>query len=664
MKKRQSAVLGAMVASLCLYIAVHSPVRGFLAAWLGLPNRRCYLVCSDSLTAGRLVDSVSGIAALVLSLLAAWCLVDWLDSAPYERPLIFGIATFALVVVPAAVIGGIAEWSNSTLLSPPAGPLLTAVPAAVILAAGVAWKRWRPHSLQWEVSTAAPVRIVEGLAGGLLAVSMILSFVHPPTGYDALSYHAPLAAFLWRDGNLGSFLNRLPEHWTLAHPGSAELWNGLLGIVGGESLANLGQLPLALLGSAAIYAFSRRMGFFAGAARLGGAAFLLAPLVVAQAGMQLNDIAGAALLMGSVTLASAPAERWALSRYALVGLTLGMVTTTKLALVPGVIGVLAFVTVTVIWRYRHTPKSWVAGLLTIAALFAVVVTPWWTRNLVRYGNPVYPAAIPLIGRGISQAEAPKDNEFVPSASAWILYPVLEPQNEQSGFGTLFIVGALPGLLVAAIRRRRRPAVLYVVLMAFMLAAWWTLTRREPRFLLTLFGLGFAFLPWSLVAVPRAMRWAGSAVLCVAAVFSAVVTCDQVLLPFARQPSTRSEFYDRHWNVDPAVAGLPESEGLIYNLGLARFSYPGYYALLGPSQKRLVIPLETAISNDEIVDRMQRAGVQYAYIPASTENCALVEARFGGSRFELVHVSTAETPAIGKTRRYLYRLKLAESARGH
>jgi len=89
------------------------------------------------------------------------------------------------------------------------------------------------------------------IAVGLLGTSAILSFGRPPTGFDALSYHGPMAVYFWRDGNIVSLLDRAPFGFAMAHPGAAELWLGLLRSGFGERAANLGQLPFALLGAAA-----------------------------------------------------------------------------------------------------------------------------------------------------------------------------------------------------------------------------------------------------------------------------------------------------------------------------------------------------------------------------------------------------------------------------
>jgi hypothetical protein len=142
----------------------------------------------------------------------------------------------------------------------------------------------------------------------------------------------------------------------------------------------------------------------------------------------------------------------------------------------------------------------------------------------------------------------------------------------------------------------------------------------------------------------------------AAVFSVLVTFDQVLLPLARQPNTRAEFYDRVWGVDPEVALLPETEGLLLHSGYANYTYPAYYPLLGPSLRRVVIPVDTDATTDSIRADMRRAGVQYAYVTTLPESRTTVEAIYDGSQFELVHMSIVEESWRRGTRRYLYRLK--------
>lgn len=648
-----------MAGSLCLYIAMHSPFRRWIAALLGLKSDACFFVCEDALNASSIADSMASLALLTTALLAAWVVTTKFDGAPYERPLTFGLSALAFIVVPAAAIGSIASWSDTAFLRSPWGPLLCTIPATVLVAVAT-WQGWRPLWPRLSLgSTDGLVFLVGALAIGLLLASFAVSLMHPPTGYDALGFHAPLAVFLWRDGNLDTFLDRVPGGWTLAHPGTVHLWFGLLQIAGGERVANLGQLPFAFLGSAAVGAYAQRLGLDRNAALLAASAFLLMPLVVMQSGMQLADVAGAGLLMAVLALACAPTSNWTSSRLALIGLGLGLAVTTRLAVLPGIAGIGFFLIGATLWGdgQRVDAHSMTIRLGIAALAFLAVVAPWWVRNVVRYENPIYPAVLPLLGRGISQLHFPmKDPGFVPSPAAWPLYPLIEGHSEYSGFGALFVIGVIPGFVRAVMRGHLQPIMLYLIMVAFMLPAWWLFTRHEPRFLVAIFGLGLAFLPWSLQALPRRQRRMGSALVAAAAIFSALVTVEQALLPAAREPNTRSEFYDHVWGVDPMVSSLPEQEGILLNTGYAKYTYPAYYPLLGWSLSRLVIPVDTDVSTEGIVARMRQAGVRYAYVTASPQSRSIVEATYDGSRFDLMHLSVVETGMLAGTRRYLYRLK--------
>lgn len=663
--------LPTMVGMLALYVAIHSPLRDIIAALFGKRPQPCYFFCGDMLMRLSTIDSMAAIALIAGALFAAWIVADAFEGASYERPLIFGLSAFAFVVVPAAAIGGIASCSGTHLLHPPTGPLLVMLPAALVALKG-AKKGWRPHLLRFAfMPMPSLVLFVGAMAIGLFLVSTLLSLARPADGGDAMSYHAPLAVFLWRDGNLTTFLDRAPFTWALAYPANAEFWYGLLGIAGGEGLADLGQLPFALLGALAVGAFARRLGFRRGAAYLGGAAFLLAPTVIMQSTTQANDIAGSALLMATIALACAPVAIWTTTRFVWLGLGLGLVVTTKLALLPYACGLTLFVIGAAWWSSQRSRNSKirpvVLRLLLGVFMFFIVVGPWWLRNIGRYGNPIYPVAIPLLGRGVVYGDFGRiDGEFVPSPIAWPLYPFIEAHDDRSGFGMLYAVAGIPGLLIAARSRRRQPLLVYGLMAAFMLPAWWMFSLHEPRFLLPLSGLGGAFIPGALLAVARRQRRIAAVLVAAAAVFSALVTFDQALLPLARQPVDRAEFYDRVWGVDPILASLPEREGLLHHTGFGppRSDYAAYYALLGPARARVVVPVDSEVSTDSVVATMRSASIRNAYISALPETRATVEAIYDPSKFELVHVSEIERGESSGARRYLYRtVRDAKSADG-
>ena len=651
-------VLAIMGGLLGLYVLLHSPARFAIAGLLHAETRGCYF-CADAWSS--MADPLSGLALVATAILSGWALSAAFSGTAEERVLVFGLSALALISVPAAAIGNIGYFLSLPLLRAPAGPLLAASPAALVLAVALAYG-WRPRIARVSIARPPALILLFGfIAGGLQVVSVAISLAHPPNSGDALSYHAPLAIYLWRDGNLGKFLERAPDIWALAHPGAAELWYGLLGMIAGESLADLGQVPFAWLGAVAVFSFARRLGLRRGAALLAGSAFLLAPMTVLQVAAQPNDILCAALLMAVVALASAPTREWNWSRLIALGAGMGLVATTKLALLPAVAGVGVFIAGALIQRaHRSAGAGYVLSRLALSSLaFLAVVSPWWIRNIVHYGNPLFPAALPVVGRGVFVAGfGPIDISFVPGAAAWPLYPALEAHDDRSGFGALLLVGMLPGLIYLISRRRTAPVALYAVVTAVMLPAWWIETLHEPRFLLGLVGLGFAFVPWALVAVPRSVRRWGAVLLGLAALVSALVTVDQGLLPLARQPIARDAFYDQVWAVDAAATDLPENEALLLNTGYAPLTVPEYaafYPLLGPTQSRLVLPIEGESSTDAIINHMRSMGIRYAYVLASPSNRAVVEAKYNRADFELVHSSSIVQGGLSGARRNLFRL---------
>jgi hypothetical protein len=641
------AVLPLISLIVLAYVATHSPVLGWIGRGLGLRVGRCYFSCGGWL-AGRPVDMIAAWLLLAAAGAAAWWLAGCRRVDSYERPLVFGIAGLGLIAVPAAVVGAAGWMVGTPLLRPPGGPLLASIPAMLCFA--VLRRRWQPPARLRLRSLTGLTAVLAGVASLLLATIVAITLGHPPTGYDALSYHAPLAVYFWRDGDLAALLLRTPWAWALAHPGATELWFGLLRLGAGERVASLGQLPFALLGSAAVYAFALRVGGGRGGARLGAAAFLVAPIVVLQTGTQVNDLAAGALLMSAVALAAAPVAAWSSYRLAAVGLALGLAVTTKLAALPAVVAVAGYLIVV----SRRQPGTLVPAVL--AGLIAVA--PWWVRNVVLYGNPIYPAALPLVGRGYVVGDfVRKDSWFVPSPLAWPVYPLVEPHSDMSGFGAVFAAVALVGLVVAVTRRRRLgPLQLYGVTVVVALPAWWLLTQHEPRLLLGVFGLGFAFVGWALGAVPRERRRVAVAVTAGAAVFSALVTLDQGLRPLARAPTERAEFYDRVWNVDSVAAGLPEGERLLSHTGFARLSYASDYPLLGRFLGRQLYVVDGDLPTDSIVAVMRRSGIRYAYLPAGPDAAEAVSRMYPASRFELVHQSPGIGEKLEDVRRYLFRLR--------
>lgn len=647
-----------MVGALGLYILLHTALRDLVVRMLGFQWVGSFLLF-ENLTLAQALTTLSGLWLIAAAACAAWVIADRFQGERFEWPLVFGLSTFALIAFPCAALGEIAERVGTAYLRPPGGPFLASLPAVGVIALAV-FQGWRPHRIRIQLGRPAGLVIFLAVLVSVILYSAVsIALMHPATSGDALSYHLPLSVYLWQDGNLGSFLDRTKALWAFAHPGMVELWFGLLRVTAGEWLANLGQLPFTWLGMLAVYAYSRRLGLGRGAAQLAGLAFPLIPIVALQSVAQPNDLAGAVLFMVAVALACEPVKGWKLGRLALLGVCLGLMATTKLILLPYVFSIGLYLTGAMLWQaYRQ--QNWqtaAARFGLLAVLFLVTVSPWWVRNIIRYQNPVFPSAIPFIGRGVViQDMGTIDSAFVPTKLAWPLYPLIEPHDDRSGFGALFIIAAVPGLIFALWRAHRQPLILLLLSVVIMLPAWWLITLHEPRFFLGPVGLSCALIPWALAAAPRSQRRIAGFLLAGTALFSAMVTIDQGLLTLASQPNDRASFYDRVWGVDAYATALPESEPILLHNGFAPTiqEYTAYYPLLGANQSRLVIPMVWEVSAEVIEQTMRSYGIHYVYVTASPEFRSEVLKLYAAPKFELVHQSAIVAGEKNGARRVLYR----------
>ncbi len=655
-----------MAIALAAYLILHSPLRGAIHRLIGgISAGTCYSLCQPH---GEVIiaSQAAAILDIATALVAAWALSGVLRFRTLDRLLAFGLLAFAFISVPAALLGGLGDVIHLHLLRPPYGPSLSAIPALATVGY-LLTRGWRPSVPQFRIVRISPLAIVmAGLAGGLLAISAGIAIHHPPTGYDELGYHGPLAVFFWRDGTLSQFMPRFQYAWPLAQPASAELWFGLLRVIGGEPLTVLGQLPFALLGAVGVAAFGRRLGLSGRAALLAALTFLLVPIVAIQVGRIADDIVGGALVIAVAALAAAPRREWTVGRVAVMGLALGVMVVTKLALLPAALALGLVVLWTVARRSVDTPdpeadrsrrRLLTRGLPLAAALGLVALAPWWIRNLVLYANPLYPLNIPLYGHGISQTLlGMKDRNHVPATWLWPLYPLFEPHRHDSGIGAVFAVAIVPGGLIALVRARRRPLAIIALVALITLPLWWLETRHEPRFLLGLFGLLVALVPFALAGLRRNWRTAAAALLAIAAMFSVGITLSTELATQAQNPVDRIEFYDRLWRVEPAVTALPETEGILLDDQCGKGIFSRLYPVLGAGQNRQIARIPCGQSTAQVVASLQGYSMTYVYAIIDAPHASVLDARYPATTFQLVSQSVAHPHNNGSDQdRRLYRL---------
>lgn len=558
-----------------IYAVLHSPARRPI--WNALFGE-CDWFCKSLRPDREVLDITSSIWFLGAVFIGAMPLAWRAVRGSLERVVAWGLIAYALLVIPAALVAYLGDLVGLRLLLPPIGPVLASLPAVIAIAWGLR-AGWRPSWPRGESGIPMTPAIVL-LAFVIVAAVLVqagFAIRYPVSGFDDMGYHAPLSVLYWHEGSMTAFLDRFGDTPVLSHPGGTELWQGLLLMIGGEPLALLGQLPFALLGAAAVGLFGRRLGLRPGAAALAGMFYLMVPLLLEQIGHIRDDVAGAAIVAVTVAFLVGGSREGLPGRLTLGILGIGMMLVTKLALLPAA-GAMTLLVLWILVREHRSGRRdmavvWKAFGLGVL-LAALAVAPWWLRNLVREGNPLFPLNLPIIGRGMKGA-VPIETRFVPNRLLWPFYPWLEHYGVADGLGGAYAVGIIPGMVAAAFIARRRALGALALLALVSISMWWFLDRREPRFLLGLAALSFALIPFALVALHR--RWRNAAVgLLVAA---SCVTLGAQLWTLSPDANVeRLAFYDEMWGTDPVALALPERDGILVDdrcgQGLGRL-YPWF-----------------------------------------------------------------------------------------
>ncbi len=435
----------------------------------------------------------------------AWPLLGLAGRPPAAGPLLWGLTCLllglwllSLIMLILGVLG---------LMSPVIIGVLLLVSAA-IGALGV--YRGRMRLAEAWAKRSRPVAPGVLLAGGVLALSAglwLAGAMRPPwfvgmpgDGYDVTLYHLQVPREYLLAGRIGQLRHNVYSYYPMQMemlyllgmkmaPGSggqamyqAKIVHGLLGcLTAGVLLCMFGRRR-------------RRVGLWA--------ALLLAtcPMVLRLGWTAMVELGEFAYL----ALALAWLQRWWRAprwQYALlIGLAMGASCCVKYLSVGFILAPILLVMALRVFAGHRRARLGQIGLAMTAAI--VLFSPWLIRNLALTGNPLFPLATDLLGRGHwtpeeqkrwIQGHRPGDHPPVPQPSV-----PLPPRDESGRLGQF--VGGLtdklfnPALMVAGLLsagwallawRRRRwsfPAALGLVLTA-QLGVWALATHRmPPRFL--------------------------------------------------------------------------------------------------------------------------------------------------------------------------------------
>jgi hypothetical protein len=357
------------------------------------------------------------------------------------------------------------------------------------------------------VLIGAAVLFVVGYLIGFAWVQGAASF----PGDDALTYHLPIPAAWLRDHRLSLqtiwFFNPANTYSPMA---GETFITWLLAPVGNDVVVRYVQMPAMLLLLAAMIELMISLGVRPGAAALVALAAVLCRAIVAQAGLVKDDLFLAAFFMTAVAGLAPPRLSDRLGPWR-VGIASGLFLAIKYTALPMAPLLLLAIDAPLRagWKRRH----W---LIAVGSLI-LLAGPWYLRNWIVAGNPLYPVTLNLAGVRIF------DGLFIPQRStqmrtlggAWTALTGMYQSLSPALMGVL-IIGSLAGL-VLSIRRLRDPLLrLCVVGPLIGLAIFICLAHAaeiryaEPPLLLMFAATGLAIA--SLRPPPLALAAAGSLML--------------------------------------------------------------------------------------------------------------------------------------------------------
>jgi hypothetical protein len=344
--------------------------------------------------------------------------------------------------------------------------------------------------------------------GAILAVVISFGLSHSPlTAYDSLSYHLFFPARWLQEHRLSIIATPFSDEAQSYAPANGELfflW--LMAPLHSDQLARIGQVPFYVLIGIALYALARRTGARPGTALYPALFAMVSRPVVEQAVGADVDLICWSLFLASLYLGLHALETNERRDWALLGVSLGLYAGTKyVALV--YVPVLALLIIARVLKRTPSGLSGQGGraaalLWAIPGVLAFSL-PWYLRNWVVAGSPLYPASLSLAGvtiaRGAYSRAAMLHSVF--HTTELRLFPVMAAH----AFGVTLILCWLPlaaaGAWAIVRQAQRWPGVFLLVAPVLMVPLYWfgVPDNVDSRFLLpaailALVPVAFAFRP--------------------------------------------------------------------------------------------------------------------------------------------------------------------------
>lgn len=440
------------------------------------------------------------------------------------------------------VLFGLAAWQ---LWRPPVFWTLFAIQAAFLIrcAAGGNVEAHGDHSPRaaqirrrfrlWLHRLRRPEALAGIALAGVYILPSLLSALAPPVGWDDQVYHLPLPkAYLAHGGFFAMSWNFFAQQ-----PGMSDLLYGWALALGDGMVAALVHFGLGITTCIGLWEVARRMGFRR-AAWFAPALFLCHFMVGEEMGWAFNDVAMAAFLVPAWWVLWS----WARGRtgpygWFVAGLVGGMIVASKYTGVLFIVGIGLWTWIDGMlarrWREdRRTsasapgnapaPGRLFLGVVGFGMVGALMIVPWFVKNAVFAGNPVWPLLYSVFGGKDWNAHLSRaliawqhgDYGFGRSPlDCLLLIPRLFFQSDYTpghfagSLAVLPLAGSVAGLVFLTTDGRRRT---WIPTSAFLiLLGLWATGSQQSRFLipaLPLLALG-ALPAVDAALVPRRLpRW--------------------------------------------------------------------------------------------------------------------------------------------------------------
>ncbi|MCI0632181.1 MAG: hypothetical protein L0Y44_16180 [Phycisphaerales bacterium] len=399
-----------------------------------------------------------------------------------------GIGVAAMLTLDAAlgsigalqVFGGAGTWVLTVL-----GAALAV--AQLIRSGRIEVSKVFPHWLVWTSAPAIAVLLIAACAApGVLWATEF-------GGYDALSYHLQLPKEWVAIGRIEPLNHNIYSYL----PSYVEAAFYHLAIMVGDSMqfvyaCQLLHASLALLTAAVLSRFVTRIAGTA-AGSLSFVILLATPWVIVTGSLAYNEMAAALMLVTGLLVLHQERLNPA-PRAALIGIVGAAACGAKLTAAGMVALPLA-----VLFALSTRPKQWLGPWAIGAAVFVLVLSPYFIRNQVAAGNPVFPFAGAVFGRGhwIDEQFAVWQRGHISDTNA--LGRPVELWNQFLRFGvgpnpdqrepwkpqwSILPLLSIPALALAiSATRFRRISIELTIVLAVQSLFWLTFTHLKSRFML-------------------------------------------------------------------------------------------------------------------------------------------------------------------------------------